>query len=193
NAAAGENSKLLGGRKADAFAEDLHPVAGDAAEQAVIDGDQDPHGGAAVSIQQRDKLVGGEVILLRADRQRGKHAALPFGHGAARGKLAQFVDVLAELIQQVDGKIDAAALDVFLDVAEDVGELERDAGLLGELFGARVGVAEDADADKADDRGDEVAVAVEVLEGCVGLHGGRTGLGGPGGAGNQFFGPTPSD
>ena len=140
-------------------------------QQAVIDGDQDPHGGAAVAVEQRDQLVGGEVVLLRADGQRGQHAALALGHGAAGGQFAQLVDGLAELIQQVDGEIDAAALDVFLDVAQDVGELEGDAGLFGEFFGARVGVAEDADADQADDRGDEVAVAVEIVEGCVGLDG----------------------
>ena len=35
-----------------------------------------------------------------------------------------------------EGKIDAAALGVFGYVAQDVGELEGDAGFLGEFFGA---------------------------------------------------------
>ena len=61
--------------------------------------------------------------------------------------------------------------------------MEGYAGVVGELLGAGVGVAEDADADEADDRGDEVAVALEAVEGLVGLIGralecdGRTRLG----------------
>ena len=43
------------------------------------------------------------------------------------------------------------------------------AGFLGEFFGARVGVAEEADADETDHRCDQIAVAVEVVEGGKGL------------------------
>ncbi len=68
-----------------------------------------------------------------------------------------------------EGKIDAAALEIFTNVAQDVGELEGDAGFLRELFGAQVGVAEDADADESDDGGNEIAVAVEIVEGGVGV------------------------
>ena len=68
-----------------------------------------------------------------------------------------------------EGEIDAAAGGVFGYVAEDVGELERDAGFFGEFFGTRVGVAEDADTDQAYNGGDQIAVAVEIVKGCVGV------------------------
>ena len=48
-------------------------------------------------------------------------------------------------------QIDAAALGIFGDVAQDVGELKGDAGFFGEFFGGGIGVAEDANADEADD------------------------------------------
>ena len=77
--------------------------------------------------------------------------------------------VMPNSCEEIEREIDASAFGVFFDVAEDVGELEGYAGLFGELFGAGIGVAEDADADQADDRGYEVAVAVEVFEGGEGL------------------------
>ncbi len=86
-----------------------------------------------------------------------------------------------------EGQIDATALGVFGYVAEDVGELEGDAGFLGEFFCGRIGVAEDADADEADDRRDEIAVLIEVGEGRVGV-GSVAGIGFEigRGAGNEF-------
>ncbi len=77
------------------------------------------------------------------------------------------------LAEQIGGKVDAAAVGVFLDVAKDVGELEGDAGVDGELVGAAVGVAEDADADEADDGGYEVAVVIERGDAVVDLDGAR--------------------
>jgi hypothetical protein len=68
------------------------------------------------------------------------------------------------LAEHVGGEIDAAAVGVFLDVAKDVGELEGDAGVDGELVGAAVGVAEDADADEADDGCYEVAVVLSAAK-----------------------------
>ena len=67
-----------------------------------------------------------------------------------------------------------AALGIFADVAEDVGELEGDAGVFGEGFGARIGVAKDADADEAHNGGDVVAITAQVFEG------GKGGVGVPG-------------
>ena len=84
-------------------------------------------------------------------------------------------------------QVDASALSVFGHVAKDVGELEGNAGFFGEFFGGGIGVAEDADADEPDDGGDEIAVAIEIGEGSVGV--GRVvricfEVGG--GAGNEF-------
>ena len=68
-----------------------------------------------------------------------------------------------------EGQIDATAFGVFGNVAENVGELEGDAGFLGQFFCGRIGVAEDADADEADDRRDEIAILIEIGEGRVGV------------------------
>src|SRR5438067_1205824 len=167
--AAGEDGELLGGGDADAFGEHLHATAGNAAEETVVDGDQDPHGGAAVAVDHGDKLLAGDVVLFGTDGEGGEHPALALRHGAAADELLEFFDGLAEFVHEVARDVDALAVYVFLDVAENVGELEGDAGLFGEGFGARIGVAEDADADEANNRSDEIAVAIEVLEGFVGL------------------------
>ena len=136
----------------------------------MVDGDEDPEGGAAVAVDEGEELIGGGVVVLGFVRR---------GCGAWRGRFCwsvsagcEGVDAVegdAEIVEQIEWQIDAVALGVFFYVAEDVGELEGYAGFFGEFFGARVGVAEDADADQAYDGGYEVAVAVEVVEGGEGL------------------------
>ena len=165
------NGELLGGGEGNAFAEDLHPALCDAGQQAVIDRHQHPHCGSAVAVQQRSQLARGEVVLLRSNGQRGQHGALALGHGTAGGEAAQLIHCLAELVEQIKGEIHAAPLHVFLYIAQNVGQLKGHAGLFGEVFRARVAVSEDADADQADDRCHQVAVAVEVVEGGIGLDG----------------------
>jgi hypothetical protein len=56
---------------------------------------------------------------------------------------------------------------IFFHVANDVGELERQAAALGQRFGGGVAVSEDVDADQADDRSDAIAVEAEVFESFV--------------------------
>ena len=71
--------------------------------------------------------------------------------------------------QVFEGQVDASAFGVFRNIAQDVGELEGYAGFFGEFLGGGIAVAEDANADQSDDRRDEIAVAVEVGEGGVGV------------------------
>ena len=71
-------------------------------------------------------------------------------------------------LQVFERQIEAATLCVFPHVAQDIRELERDAGFLRQLFGPGILVAEDADADQADHRGDQVAVAIKIGKGVVG-------------------------
>ncbi len=66
-------------------------------------------------------------------------------------------------------QIDAVAFRIFGNVTEDIGELEGNAGLFGEFFGARIGIAEDADTDQPYDRSDQVAVTIEIGKVCVGV------------------------
>ena len=73
-------------------------------QQAVVDGEQHPHGGAAVAVEQRDELFAGDEVLLGADGQGGEHGALALGHGAAGSELVEFCGRLAEFVEQVEGR-----------------------------------------------------------------------------------------
>ena len=64
-----------------------------------------------------------------------------------------------ELLQFVHGQVDASAQGVLAHVAQDVGELQRQAELVGIGGGLRIGLAEDARRDFADHAGHQVAVA----------------------------------
>ena len=72
-----------------------------------------------------------------------------------------------ESLQILHRKINPSQLGILGDVAEDVGELEGDAQLLGIAFHDRAGCAEDPGAEQADHRGDPVAVGAEFLKGRV--------------------------
>ena len=83
------------------------------------------------------------------------------GGAAAAGEQVGFA--VAEAGEFVGGQIDAAAVGVFAEVAEDIGELHGDA----ELFGVGEGVAAEADDvahHQADDAGDAVAEQAEFGE-----------------------------
>ena len=64
-------------------------------------------------------------------------------------------------------QVHASHLRVFFYVANDVGELKGDPSLLRQLLGARVAIAEDANADQTDDRRHVIAVIVKLIEGLV--------------------------
>jgi len=70
------------------------------------------------------------------------------------------------------GDIDAAPLGVFVQVTQDVGELEGDAQIDGVFAGlALISMAEDMDADEAHRGGYQVAISPQLLEGGVALDG----------------------
>ena len=96
----------------------------------------------------------GFVTVLGTLARGSEQLALAGGQLGAVAQGGQVFDADAVAVELVEGEIDAAALGVFAHVAQDVGELEGEAGFFGELFGAGVGVAEDADADQTDDGGD---------------------------------------
>ena len=149
---------------------DIVVCAVDAFEQAVVDRDQYPEGGAAFAIDEREQGVGGAVVAFGTSGVVGQKGAL-VARWAGRSDCGAGANRRGYVVggEIFEGEIDAVACGVFLHVAEDVGELEGDAGFFGEFFGAGIGVAEDADADQADDGGDEVAVVIEVGEGGVGV------------------------
>ena len=72
----------------------------------------------------------------------------------------------AEVAEVFEGEVDATGVaGVLADVAQDVGELEGVAEMEGVFLGVGMAVAEDFDADEADDGGDLVAVVEEFFEG----------------------------
>ena len=76
----------------------------------------------------------------------------------------------AETLEFVGRQVDAAAARILADVANDVGELEGEAEIVGVLQGAPVFVAEDLGGEQADHAGHPVAVEVQRLEvGIAGL------------------------
>src|SRR5271157_2068399 len=64
-------------------------------------------------------------------------------------------------------QIHPAQVGIFSYVANDIGELKSDAGLLRQLFRTRIAIAKNADADQAHNRSDVVAVIVKLVEGLV--------------------------
>jgi hypothetical protein len=146
-----EDGEARGSGDADALGEDVEAATLDAAEQVVVDGDEDPEGGAGVGVDQREELVTGFVTVLGTIGEAFEDFALVEGEVGAVAKGSEVFDANAIAVQVVEREIDAAAFRIFADVAEDIGELEGEAGFFGELLGAWVGVAEDANADEADD------------------------------------------
>ena len=78
---------------------------------------------------------------------------------------AEVVFAHTEAAEVFEREVNAAASGVFANVAQDVGELESHAAFLGQRQSAAGIEAEDMDDGQADDRGDLVAVAVELVEG----------------------------
>ncbi len=74
----------------------------------------------------------------------------------------------AEALEILLGQIDAPGPGVGLNVAHDVGQLERHPEIDGVLARPHVRVAEDLDAAEPDGGRDAVAVGVELVEGLVG-------------------------
>src|ERR1039458_9641294 len=83
--------------------------------------------------------------------------------------MQQRIDRDSMVREILEGQINTVAGGVFGDIAEDVGELESDSGFFGELLRAQIFVTEDANANQADYRCDEVAVSIEIAKGLVGL------------------------
>ena len=168
----GEDGELGAGGQADALGDDVAVMLVDAGEQSAVDLDHDPEGGAAVGVDQREELAGGGVEAPGAGGDAVDEAAFVGLGLAALGERKDVGGGHGEVGEHVEGKVEAAALGVLFHIAEDVGELEGDAGLLGEWLGAGVGVAEDADADEADDGGDEGSSSDRDRRRC-GSRGGR--------------------
>ena len=75
---------------------------------------------------------------------------------------AEFVGFDFELLQLIHRQVDAAALRVFADIANDVGQLQGLAEFVGVLCGALIGLAKDAGRDFADDACNQVAIFLQA-------------------------------
>ena len=86
-------------------------------------------------------------------RTRARHpAGGQVGHRAAGGR------------EIVERHVHAAARQIVLDVADDVGELQRDAEIQRVVARLRIAAAEDPDTDQADRRRDAVAILQQIVE-----------------------------
>ena len=79
-----------------------------------------------------------------------------------------------ELLQFVDGQVDAALAAILADIADDVGELEGQPQLFGKEQGTGLGMAEDAGREHPDHPGHVPAVALQAgiveVAGLVQVH-----------------------
>ena len=145
----------------------------------MIDADQDAHGRTGVGVEERDELAGAAIKSLGVEFESAEKSELVGVGGGAGGEGEDAIGGDGVFAEHVGGEIDAVAIGIFLDVAKDISELEGNAGVDSKLIGATVGVAEDANADEADDGGYEVAVMIQCGDAVVDLEGAR-GAGGSG-------------
>ena len=67
----------------------------------------------------------------------------------------------AVVMEQVARQIDPPDPGILVDIAGDVGELQRPSEMMGDGLAVRARLAEDRDAEAADGRGDAVAIEIE--------------------------------
>ena len=148
------------GGEADALVEDLEIFTFDLTQQGAVDFGHHEAGFLRSGIAAWEQGEGFVVNLLRALglelHELGEALAVAF---CAEAELVGFD---FELLQLIDGQIDAAALCVFANVADDVCELQGKAEFVGVLGGALIALAEDAGRDFADDACDEVAIFLQA-------------------------------
>ena len=149
--------------------EDVVVCAPDANEQSVIDAHQHPQRRTALAIDQRQQFPRRFVVLLSARSNVGQQRPLVGGGRRAWLPVQQRIERDVVRGQILKRQIDAVALRILGYIAQNVGELKCDAGFFRELFSGRIGVAEDANADQAHDGCDQIAVAIEIVEGRVGV------------------------
>src|SRR5262245_12440171 len=156
-------SHVLVARQRDALVEDVEAARFDARQQSLVD---EPHG---LRRRERATILGSEgspraqvvgACASALERHQRTHTC-----GVPAGE--QLLLVAAEVSQVLERKVDAAAGAVLAHVAQDVGELERDAEVARIVRGGGMPAAEDLDAEEADGGGDQVAVLLERAEGPV--------------------------
>ena len=159
---AGGDAELVEDGEADPFAEDAFGVAGDLFQEGVVDRGHREEGGAGLALDARVQRGGFLVEAFGAGDLESHEVDEGLAAGAGEDVL------LTEAVggEVFAGEVGAAGLGVLAEVAEDVGELERDAALDRQGLGlGAAGEAPDVDARDADDAGDAVAVLVQVVEG----------------------------
>ena len=136
----------------------LEVVALDLAQQGAVDAGHHQAGFLCAPVGSRQQGQRFVVELVRAfglkTHQRGE-AIRVFA-------LENFVRLDVELLQLIDGQVDAPAQCVFAHVAQDVGQLQRLAQAVGVLRGGRVGLAKNLRCHLAHHASDQVAVALQA-------------------------------
>src|SRR5262245_79510 len=156
-------SHVLIAWQGDALVEDVEAARLDACQQPLVDEPHGFRGRERTAILGREgparaQVVGASPTAL--ERHQRAHS-----WGVAAGE--ELLLVAAEVPQILERQVDAAAGAVLAHVAQDVGELERDAEVVRIVHGGGMPAAEDLDAQEADGGGDQVAVLLELVEGPV--------------------------
>jgi len=138
----------------------------DPREQRAVRANQSPKGCAAVGFDLSNQCDTFLIETPRAIRfELEKLSNTLFGRTREIGSAA------AELRQVFLGQIDAAHFKIGSNVANDVGQLKREAKPFGEIGVARVAKTKDMQAGEPDGAGNSVAILGKLVEGRVGADG----------------------
>src|SRR5580765_1069145 len=154
-----KDRELFANAQADALTEHIVLTRCNLLEQAPVDRDQHPERWLAIFVDQWDQLFSGTIAFTCAlgllCQQRTYAACIGNGEVGSRK---------TELSQILLRKIEAPHADVFLDVADDVGELKGQAALLCQRLSRGIAIAKNLDANEANDRSNAITILPQLFE-----------------------------
>ena len=125
---------------------------------------EEPEGGAAIAIDKIEKFSAFFVVAPGTVGLEAKQ----FVNTESGFATAEILRGNAEMGKILFGDVDATEGIVLVNVTNDVGELEGQTELFGEVESSWVAEAEDVRAGEADSAGDAVAIFAETVEGGIG-------------------------
>src|SRR5580698_9507635 len=163
--AASQYAQLLIRRNANPRRKDIKVALFNVPQQAVINGDQNPHRGPAVGRDQGQQRFGGFIKLSGTLSLNGEHLALLWSDLPPIGNLRHGICANAEALEVFEWQVETAPLSIFPHIAENIRQLKGDTGFFRKLLCPRIVVSEDPDTHQPDHRSNQVTIAIEIREG----------------------------
>src|SRR5574343_1825789 len=156
----GRQPELAHGRQRNTLVQYLELVAPNLIEQCPVNRCHDQARALALSVDRRQLGKGLLVILLRP-------LVLEFHQGSEIVRITGVQNIGSrdvELLEFVHRNVDAATPGIFADIADDVGQLESHAKIVGVLLCLSILIAKDLGSQQSDNAGDAVAIERQALE-----------------------------